>query len=124
MADQLLNFIPNQSKVKNMISLLFLFDPPTALQGLVISLPYCFLSSEVQNIVKSHCKRWWLIQTVGRGQISARTSITASTTYSIHNKEILQVRLPRKGKWNHSSLNFSFLSGPCLIKLLKRCIER
>ena len=66
-------------------------------QGLVISLPYCFLNTEVQNVVKSHWKRWLLIQTVGRGQISARTSITASTTYSIHNKEILQVRLQGKG---------------------------
>ena len=69
----------------------------SCVQGLVIRLPYCYLSSEVQNIVKSHWKRWWLIQTVGRGQLSARTSITASTTYSIHNKEILQVILTGKG---------------------------
>jgi len=62
-------------------------------QGLVISLPYCFLSAEVQGVIRAHWQRWWLVHTVGRGQLSARTSITASTTYSVHNKDNLQVHV-------------------------------
>jgi len=62
-------------------------------QGLVISLPYCFLSGEVQNVVLSHYRRWQLVRTVGKGQISTRTSITASTTYSVQKADSLQVNV-------------------------------
>jgi len=62
-------------------------------QGLVISLPYCFLSGEVQNVVLSHYRRWQLMRTVGKGEMSARTSITASTTYSVNKADSLQVNV-------------------------------
>ena len=32
-------------------------------QGFVISLPYCFLNSEVQGVVKSHWSRWRMVRT-------------------------------------------------------------
>jgi hypothetical protein len=88
-------------------------------QGLVISLPYCYLSTEVKNVVKSHCKRWWLIQTVGRGQISARTSITASTTYSIHNKETLQVKKNEKVCNKPSNLDLILFVSRSILEIIR-----
>ena len=38
----------------------------TSTQGFVISLPYCFLNSEVQGVVRSHWRRWWVVRPVGR----------------------------------------------------------
>ena len=32
-------------------------------QGFVISLPYCFLNSEVQGVVKNHWSRWRMVRT-------------------------------------------------------------
>jgi len=60
-------------------------------QGLVISLPYCYLNSEVQNVVLSHYNRWQLIRTVGQGQLSARASFSASTYYSVSKADNMQV---------------------------------
>ena len=40
------------------------------LQGLVISLPYCYLNTEVQSVVRNHYRRWQLIRTVGTGHMS------------------------------------------------------
>ena len=55
-------------------------------QGLVISLPYCYLNTEVQLVIKTHYKRWQLIRNVGTGQNSHRPSISASTAYTTVNK--------------------------------------
>ena len=71
-------------------------------QGLVISLPYCYLSSEVQNVVKSHYNRWQLIRTVGRGHSPSQTSITASTLYSVNNQVVY-------GLYFLSSYNISYM---------------
>ena len=40
------------------------------LQGLVISLPYCYLNTEVQSVVRTQYRRWQLIRTVGTGRMS------------------------------------------------------
>ena len=50
------------------------------LQGLVISLPYCYLNSEVQSVVQSHYTRWQLVRSVGREQAHSHTSITANNS--------------------------------------------
>ena len=55
-------------------------------QGLVISLPYCYLNTEVQMVIKTHYKRWQLIRNVGTGQMSHRPSLSASTAYTTVNK--------------------------------------
>jgi len=49
-------------------------------QGLVISLPYCYLNSEVQSVVQSHYTRWQLVRSVGREQAHSHTSITANNS--------------------------------------------
>ena len=60
------------------------------MQGLVISLPYCYLNSEVQNVVKSHYKRWQLIRTVGRtGQEHSQTSGTAASFYNVSRGQVV-----------------------------------
>ena len=64
---------------------LVLFNNHISAQGLVISLPYCYLNSEVQTVVHSHYNRWQLIRTVGRGQ-SPSPSVTATMTYSSNNQ--------------------------------------
>ena len=45
------------------------------MQGLVISLPYCYLNSEVQHVVRSHYARWQLVRMVGRDQSYSNTDI-------------------------------------------------
>ena len=40
------------------------------LKGLVISLPYCYLNTEVQSVMLTHYRRWQLIRTVGTGRMS------------------------------------------------------
>ena len=55
-------------------------------QGLVISLPYCYLNTEVQLVVRTHYNRWQLIRNVGAGQASHRASLSASTAYTTVNK--------------------------------------
>ena len=55
-------------------------------QGLVISLPYCYLNTEVQLVVRTHYNRWQLIRNVGAGQASQRASLSASTAYTTVNK--------------------------------------
>jgi len=56
-------------------------------QGLVISLPYCYLNTEVQTVMRTHYRRWQLIRDVGTpGTMSARASISATTAYSAVNK--------------------------------------
>ena len=57
-------------------------------QGLVISLPYCFLNSEVQGVLANHWKRWRLVRTVGRSSahLATQTSINTSSTYVINQK--------------------------------------
>ena len=41
---------------------------PTHMQGLVISLAFCYMNSEVQSIVQAHYTRWQLIREVGMEQ--------------------------------------------------------
>jgi len=55
-------------------------------QGLVISLPYCYLNTEVQSVIRNHYRRWQLIRNVGTGHMSERGSISASTAYTTVNK--------------------------------------
>ena len=50
-------------------------------QGLVISLPYCFLNSEVQGVLASHWKRWRMVRAVGRSSPQINTS-----TYFVNQK--------------------------------------
>ena len=62
----------------------------TYMQGLVISLPYCYLNSEVQNVVQSNYKRWQLIRTVGRtGQEHSQTSGTAASFYNVSRGQVV-----------------------------------
>jgi len=49
-------------------------------QGLVISLPYCYLNSEVQHVVRSHYARWQLVRMVGRDQSYSNTDIMLNTS--------------------------------------------
>jgi len=67
-------------------------------QGFVISLPYCFLNSEVQGVVRSHWRRWWMVRTVGRSSLS-RNSLGTSSTYFVNQKTNVQV-----GPINHNTL--------------------
>ena len=41
-------------------------------KGFIISLPYCFLNSEVCTIIKNHWRRWWMIKDIGQPHKSAR----------------------------------------------------
>ena len=50
-------------------------------QGAVITLPYCFLNSEVQGVVKLHWERWKMVRNVGFECQSTRTSLAHSTVY-------------------------------------------
>ena len=50
-------------------------------QGAVIILPYFFLNSEVQGVVKLHCERWKMVHNVGFECQSTRTSLAHSTVY-------------------------------------------
>ena len=52
----------------------------------MISLPYCYLNTEVQLVVRTHYNRWQLIRNVGAGQASHRASLSASTAYTTVNK--------------------------------------
>ena len=52
----------------------------------MISLPYCYLNTEVQLVVRTHYNRWQLIRNVGAGQASQRASLSASTAYTTVNK--------------------------------------
>ena len=49
-------------------------------QGFVISLPYCFLNSEVQGVVRNHWSRWWMVRTVGKINTKA-DSLATNTTF-------------------------------------------
>ena len=49
-------------------------------QGAIITLPYCFLNTEVKAALKLHWDRWWMVRTVGTESQSVRTSLG----YSIH----------------------------------------
>ena len=50
-------------------------------QGAVITLPYCFLNSEVQGVIKSHWERWRMVRNVGFECQSTRTSLAHSSIY-------------------------------------------
>ena len=50
-------------------------------QGFVISLPYCFLNSEVQGVVRSHWSRWLMVRTVGKNQGTKAESLATNATF-------------------------------------------
>ena len=52
-------------------------------QGAVITLPYCYLNSEVQGVIKTRWQRWKMVRNVeyvSQCQ-STRTSVATSTIY-------------------------------------------
>ena len=53
----------------------------TSTQGFVISLPYCFLNSEVQGVVRSHWSRWRMVRTVGKNQGAKADSLATNATF-------------------------------------------
>ena len=50
-------------------------------QGAVITLPYCFLNTEVQGVVKLHWERWKMVRNVGFECQSTGTSLAHSAVY-------------------------------------------
>ena len=54
-------------------------------QGFVISLPYCFLNSEVQGVVRSHWSRWRMVRTVGKNNTKTDSLATNATFISRQN---------------------------------------
>jgi hypothetical protein len=57
-------------KVPEALAVLSALEAVTqATQGLVISLPFCFLNSELQGVVRNHWRRWRMVRTVGRDQV-------------------------------------------------------
>ena len=50
-------------------------------QGAVITLPYCYLNSEVQGVIKNRWNRRQMVRNVGYASQSARTSVATSTIY-------------------------------------------
>ena len=52
-------------------------------QGAVITLPYCYLNTEVQAVLTSRWNRWVMVRRVEfeHSAQSARTSVATSTTY-------------------------------------------
>jgi len=63
----------------------------TSTQGFVISLPYCFLNSEVQGVVRSHWSRWRMVRTVGKNNTTRANSVSTNATYYINQKSGVQV---------------------------------
>ena len=61
-------------------------------QGFVISLPYCFLNSEVQGVVRSHWRRWRMVRMVGKNNNNTRAnSLSTNATYYVNQKSGVQV---------------------------------
>jgi len=54
-----------------------------SVQGAIITLPYCFLNSEVQGVVKLHWNRWLLVRSVGAEYQS--TVVTTTLAQSMVN---------------------------------------
>ena len=54
-------------------------------QGFVISLPYCFLNSEVQGVVRSHWSRWRMVRTIGKNNTKTDSLATNATFISRQN---------------------------------------
>ena len=53
-------------------------------QGAVITLPYCYLNSEVQGVIKTRWNRRQMVRNVGYASQSARISVATSTIYYAH----------------------------------------
>ena len=60
-------------------------------QGFVISLPYCFLNSEVQGVVRSHWRRWRMVRMVGKNNNTRANSLSTNATYYVNQKSGVQV---------------------------------
>ena len=65
----------------------------TSTQGFVISLPYCFLNSEVQGVVRSHWSRWRMVRTVGKNNTKADSLATNATFISRQDSAEAKVKL-------------------------------
>ena len=50
-------------------------------QGGVITLPYCYLNSEVQGVLRSHWSRWQMVRSVEYECQSTRASVATTTIY-------------------------------------------
>merc|ERR1712224_119416 len=55
-----------------------------SLQGVLISLPYCFFNSEVQNVIKIHWKRWEMVKEVGKTSSNHTVTTLAGNATSFH----------------------------------------
>jgi len=53
-------------------------------QGFFITLPYCFLNSEVCTMIKSHFDRWRDRSNIGYGPASARNSIAMQGMFNVN----------------------------------------
>ena len=76
----------------------------TSTQGFVISLPYCFLNSEVQGVVRSHWSRWRMVRTVGKNNTTRANSLSTNATYYVNQKSGVQVACDNQRKNKRSSL--------------------
>ena len=65
----------------------------TSTQGFVISLPYCFLNSEVQGVVRNHWSRWRMVRTVGKNNTKADSLATNATFISRQDSAEAKVKL-------------------------------
>ena len=50
-------------------------------QGAVITLPYCYLNTEVQGVLRTRWDRWQMVRNVEYASQSTRTSLATSTIY-------------------------------------------
>ena len=50
-------------------------------QGGVITLPYCYLNTEVQGVIRTRWDRWQMVRNVEYASHSTRTSLATSTIY-------------------------------------------
>ena len=50
-------------------------------QGAVITLPYCYLNTEVQNVLRTRFNRWKMVRNIDYGSRSTRASVTTATIY-------------------------------------------
>ena len=64
-------------------------------QGAVITLPYCYLNSEVQGVIKTRWRRWQMVRNVEYASTcqSTRTSVATSTIYYA---QVIQIKEERK----------------------------
>jgi len=79
--------IVGPSKSDNTLATVFILTRTflIAFQGFFITLPYCFLNSEVCNMIRSHWDRWRDRNNIGYGPASARNSIAMQGMFGVGN---------------------------------------